>query len=72
MVYREICHCGTFLLKFFLTKQNIKKWQKRILDGYDAIRTLIHEHVLPAGERIAIILSRLRGLSIWYSRLYQG
>lgn len=55
------------LYKYLLTKQNVKKWQKRILDGYDAIRTFIHEHIFPVCERILISLSRLQGLSIWSS-----
>ena len=50
----------------FMSVQNVKKWEKRILDGYDSLRTLLHEHVIPASERIVIILSRLRGLSIWF------
>jgi Anaphase-promoting complex, cyclosome, subunit 4 len=44
----------------------VRKWEKRILDGYDAIRTLIHEHVVPVLERISLVLSTLRGISIWY------
>jgi hypothetical protein len=44
----------------------VRKWEKRILDGYDAIRTLIHEHVIPVLERISLVLSTLRGISIWY------
>lgn len=68
MVYREICHCGIFPYERGSRKQNVKKWEKRILDGYDAVRTFIHEHVIPVGERISIVLSRLRGISIWYSR----
>lgn len=47
-------------------EQNVRKWEKRILDGYDAIRTLIHEHVVPVLERISLVLSTLRGISIWY------
>jgi Anaphase-promoting complex, cyclosome, subunit 4 len=42
---------------------------KRILDGYDAIRTFLHEHIIPVLERLSIVLSRLRGLSIWFPHL---
>lgn len=57
------------VLKWFMDKfisvQNVKKWEKRILDGYDSLRTFLHEQIIPVSERIVIVLSRLRGLSIW-------
>ena len=56
-----------WFLETFISVQNVKKWEKRILDGYDSLRTFLHEHVIPASERIVIVLSRLRGLSIWSS-----
>ena len=53
----------------FMTVQNVRKWEKRILDGDDSLRSYLHEHVIPVSERIVIVLSRLRGLSIWFSTL---
>ena len=64
------------VLKWFVDKfmsvQNVRKWEKRILDGYDSLRTYLHEHVIPVCERIVIVLSRLRGLSIWFGTLNVG
>lgn len=44
-----------------------KRWDKAITAGYENIRQLIHECLLPALERSSVLVSRLRGLS-----RYQG
>ena len=47
--------------------QGHKRWEKSILTGYENVRRLTHEHILPAMERLVVLISRLRGLS-----RYQG
>ncbi|KAI9814210.1 MAG: hypothetical protein M1827_003376 [Pycnora praestabilis] len=46
-----------------LTERGHKRWEKAVTTGYENIRRLAHENLLPALERGAIIVSRLRGLS---------
>ncbi len=43
--------------------QGHKRWDKAVSSGYEHIRRLTHELLLPAVERCAVIASRLRGLS---------
>ncbi|PNY24707.1 Coatomer subunit delta [Tolypocladium capitatum] len=43
-----------------------KRWDKAVVVGLGNLRSLIHENFLPALERCAIILSRLRGLAQFY------
>ncbi|KLU87614.1 hypothetical protein MAPG_06611 [Magnaporthiopsis poae ATCC 64411] len=40
-----------------------KRWDKAVTSGLENIRALVHENMLPALERCAIILSRLLGLA---------
>ena len=35
-------------------------------NGYDSVRRLVHEHLIPALERLAVLASHLRGLSKSY------
>ena len=44
-------------------RQGYKRWDKAATSGYEQIRRLAHEYLLPALERCAVVVSRLRGLS---------
>ena len=39
-----------------------KRWDKAVTSGLENLRKLVHEHMLPALERCALILSRLTGI----------
>jgi anaphase-promoting complex subunit 4 len=39
-----------------------KRWDKAVTNGLENLRKLMHEHMLPALERCALILSRLAGV----------
>jgi anaphase-promoting complex subunit 4 len=39
-----------------------KRWDKAVTSGLENLRKLVHEHMLPALERCALILSRLTGV----------
>lgn len=43
--------------------QGQKRWEKATGTGYENIRRLVHENLLPALERFSVLVSRLRGLS---------
>jgi len=43
--------------------QGHKRWEKAASTGYESVRRLAHESLLPALERFTVIVSRLRGLS---------
>ena len=43
--------------------QGHKRWDKAVTTGYENIRRLAHQHLLPALERCDIIVCRLQGLS---------
>ncbi|KZL83781.1 anaphase-promoting complex component cut20 apc4 [Colletotrichum incanum] len=49
-----------------MVAQGHKRWDKAVVSGLENLRGLIHENMLPALERCAIILSRLRGLAQFY------
>ncbi|WYZ40498.1 hypothetical protein EsH8_IV_000839 [Colletotrichum jinshuiense] len=49
-----------------LAERGHKRWDKAVVSGLENLRGLIHENLLPALERCAIILSRLRGLAQFY------
>ncbi|EFQ28492.1 anaphase-promoting complex component Cut20/Apc4 [Colletotrichum graminicola] len=49
-----------------LAERGHKRWDKAVVSGLENLRCLIHENMLPALERCAIILSRLRGLAQFY------
>ncbi|PSS03857.1 anaphase-promoting complex, cyclosome, subunit 4-domain-containing protein [Coniella lustricola] len=40
-----------------------KRWEKAVILGLESLRNLIHENMLPALERITLILSRLFGIA---------
>lgn len=46
-----------------MIKQGQKRWEKAVATGYENIRRLVHENLLPALERFSVLVSRLRGLS---------
>ncbi|KAF4340931.1 anaphase-promoting complex subunit 4 [Fusarium beomiforme] len=46
-----------------LAERGHKRWDKAVVSGLEGLRNLIHENFLPALDRCAIILSRLRGLA---------
>ncbi|KAL4976957.1 anaphase-promoting complex, cyclosome, subunit 4-domain-containing protein [Aspergillus desertorum] len=54
-------------LKEFLTvivgERGHKRWEKAVASGYEIVRRLTHECLLPAVERCEVLLSRLIGLS---------
>jgi anaphase-promoting complex subunit 4 len=43
--------------------QGHKRWDKAVAGGYENIRRLTHENLLPALERSQVLISRLVGLS---------
>jgi anaphase-promoting complex subunit 4 len=40
-----------------------KRWEKAVSNGYENIRRLVHENLMPAMQRFAVLVSRLRGLA---------
>lgn len=61
---------GYFTPKFFQKQavelkglQGQKRWDKTATTGYENVRRLTHENLLPALQRFSIVVSRLRGLS---------
>ncbi|KAI0202763.1 anaphase-promoting complex, cyclosome, subunit 4-domain-containing protein [Astrocystis sublimbata] len=46
-----------------LAERGHKRWDKAVLTGLQALRSMVHENFLPALERISIILSRLLGIA---------
>ncbi|KAI4174012.1 MAG: hypothetical protein LQ343_002575 [Gyalolechia ehrenbergii] len=50
-----------------LGERGHKRWDKAVSSGYEIIRRLTHESLLPALERLCVLLSRLRGLSRFQS-----
>ncbi|KAL9031876.1 MAG: hypothetical protein Q9196_000131 [Gyalolechia fulgens] len=50
-----------------LGERGHKRWDKAVNSGYETIRRLTHESLLPALERLCVLLSRLRGLSRFQS-----
>ncbi|KAI9808154.1 MAG: hypothetical protein M1825_004611 [Sarcosagium campestre] len=46
-----------------LSERGHKRWDKSVTSGYESVRRLTHENLLPALERCKVIVSRLRGLS---------
>ncbi|KAI5801561.1 anaphase-promoting complex, cyclosome, subunit 4-domain-containing protein [Peziza echinospora] len=51
-----------------LTERGQKRWEKTSIGGYESLRRLAHEHLLPTCERVTILLTRLRGLARWKER----
>ncbi|KAK6353023.1 hypothetical protein TWF696_005014 [Orbilia brochopaga] len=48
-----------------LGEKGHKKWEKVYINGYENLRRLTHEHLLPACDRLIVLLSKLRGLARW-------
>ncbi|EWC47136.1 hypothetical protein DRE_03505 [Drechslerella stenobrocha 248] len=48
-----------------LGEKGQKKWEKVYVNGYETLRRLTHEHLLPACDRLVVLLSKLRGLARW-------
>ncbi|KAF3926994.1 hypothetical protein ABW20_dc0109664 [Dactylellina cionopaga] len=48
-----------------LGEKGHKKWEKVYVNGYETLRRLVHEHLLPACDRLIVLLSKLRGLARW-------
>ncbi|KAL9011267.1 MAG: hypothetical protein Q9173_003875 [Seirophora scorigena] len=46
-----------------LGERGHKRWDKAVTTGYESIRRLTHENLLPALDRLSVHISRLRGLS---------
>ncbi|KAG8668845.1 hypothetical protein FPOAC2_08149 [Fusarium poae] len=49
-----------------LAERGHKRWDKAVVSGLEGLRSLVHENYLPALDRCAIILSRLRGLAQYH------
>ncbi|KAL5614639.1 hypothetical protein BROUX41_004738 [Berkeleyomyces rouxiae] len=47
--------------------RGLKRWAKAATGGLKGIRTLVQQYFIPALERMAIILSRLKGLAQFHS-----
>ncbi|KAG5439538.1 hypothetical protein PCANB_002113 [Pneumocystis canis] len=48
-----------------LTERGLKKWEKTSLTSYENLRKLTHQYILPACDRVALLLSKLNGLAKW-------
>ncbi|KAG4304314.1 hypothetical protein PORY_002289 [Pneumocystis oryctolagi] len=48
-----------------LTERGLKRWEKTSLTGYENLRKLTHQYILPACDRVALLLSKLNGLAKW-------
>ncbi|KAI0527821.1 anaphase-promoting complex, cyclosome, subunit 4-domain-containing protein [Xylaria bambusicola] len=46
-----------------LAERGHKRWDKAVVTGLQALRSLVHENFLPALERVSVILSRLLGIA---------
>ncbi|KAL8953098.1 MAG: hypothetical protein Q9222_001036 [Ikaeria aurantiellina] len=50
-----------------LGERNHKRWDKAVNTGYENVRRLTHESLLPALDRFSVLISRLRGLSRFHA-----
>ncbi len=46
----------------YMIMKGHKRWDKAVTTGLENLRKMVHEHMLPALERCALILSRLAGV----------
>ncbi|KAL8859915.1 MAG: hypothetical protein Q9178_003748 [Gyalolechia marmorata] len=53
-----------------LGERGHKRWEKAVNIGYEGVRRLTHENLLPALDRLSVLISRLRGLSRFQSSDY--
>ncbi|PWW79833.1 hypothetical protein C7212DRAFT_273504 [Tuber magnatum] len=51
-----------------LTERGQKRWEKSSMNGYETLRRLVHENLLPTCERLVVLFCRLRGLARWKER----
>ena len=59
-------HCSTPMRDWLvneLAERGHKRWDKAINSGFDGARKLVHENMIPALDRMAIVLSRLNGIA---------
>ncbi|KAH7037837.1 anaphase-promoting complex, cyclosome, subunit 4-domain-containing protein [Microdochium trichocladiopsis] len=49
-----------------LAERGHKRWDRAVTSGLQSLRSLVHENLLPALERVGIILSRLLGISRYH------
>jgi anaphase-promoting complex subunit 4 len=50
------------ILQLLTILKGHKRWDKAVTSGLENLRKLVHEHMFPALERCALILSRLAGV----------
>lgn len=48
-----------------LPERSQKRWEKTSISGYENLRRLVHESLLPTCERLTVLFCRLRGLARW-------
>lgn len=61
-------HAIEYWLKELLREKGIKKWRKACFASYDNVRKILFENLLPACERILVLLTEMSGLSKWVDR----
>lgn len=57
-----------YWLKELLKEKGIKKWRKLCFNSFDNVRKILFENLLPACERMILLLTELRGLAKWSER----
>jgi anaphase-promoting complex subunit 4 len=70
-LYHLACtgHCRPLLHEWLvdeLAEQGHKRWDNAVSSGLATVIQLLHENFLPALDRCSIIISRLRGLAMYY------
>jgi anaphase-promoting complex subunit 4 len=55
-------HYNIIVILLTQTRKGHKRWDKAVTSGLENLRKLVHENMLPALERCAVILSRLKGI----------
>ncbi|KAK9470028.1 anaphase-promoting complex, cyclosome, subunit 4-domain-containing protein [Dipodascopsis tothii] len=55
-------------MKDQLGERGLRAWRKVAVASYDSLRRLVLEHLLPCCDRIAVIVTDLRGLARWRQR----
>uniref|UniRef100_A0A060T2Y6 Anaphase-promoting complex subunit 4 n=1 Tax=Blastobotrys adeninivorans TaxID=409370 RepID=A0A060T2Y6_BLAAD len=51
-----------------LGEKGIRKWHKVCMASYEQCQRVLFENLIPACERLLVLLSRLRGLAKWHER----
>jgi anaphase-promoting complex subunit 4 len=70
-LYHLACtgHCPPLIHEWLvdeLAEQGHKRWDNAVSSGLATVIQLLHENFLPALDRCSIIISRLRGLAMYY------